>query len=137
MYHDQGAAPLKAVNPDNNIHYLGGLPLISTSVDLTPRYDIAGQGKADAASFRQAIYQAIDCFRARHNFDAPYANPLPKLFHEKKDDSEKVRFSIPKKREGSGKAPRTYNGNKGENKGTKTVASNSQEPSDTPSANAE
>lgn len=137
MYHDQGAAPLKAVNPDNNIHYLGGLPLISTSVDLTPRYDIAGQGKADAASFRQAIYQAIDCFRARHNFDAPYANPLPKLFHEKKDDSEKVRFSIPKKREGSGKAPRTYNGNKGENKGAKTVASNSQEPSDTPSANAE
>ena len=24
------------------------------------------------------------------------ANPLPKLYHEKKDDSEKVRFNIPK-----------------------------------------
>lgn len=67
----------------------------------------------------------------------PTPTRCPRLFHEKKDDSEKVRFSIPKKREGSGKAPRTYNGNKGENKGTKTVASNSQEPSDTPSANAE
>ena len=25
--------------------------------------------------------------------------PLPKLYHEKRDESEKVRFSIPKKRE--------------------------------------
>ncbi len=116
MYHDQGAAPLKAVDPDNNIHYLGGLPLISTSTDLTPRYDIAGQGKANADSFRHAIYQAIDCFRARNNFDAPYANPLPKLYHEKKDESEKVRFSIPKKHEGTGKGPKTFNANKGEKK---------------------
>ena len=34
-------------------------------------------------------------------------NPLPKLYHEKRDDSEKVRFNIPKKHE-----------NKSENKQT-------------------
>lgn len=99
MYHDQGAAPLKALDPDNNIHYLGGLPLVSTSTDMSPRYDIAGQGKADAGAFLRAIYQAIDSFRIRHDFDEPYANPLPKLYKEKKDESEKVRFNIPKKHE--------------------------------------
>jgi 4-hydroxythreonine-4-phosphate dehydrogenase len=99
MYHDQGVAPFKALDPDCNIHYLGGLPLISTSTDMGPRYDIAGQNKADAQAFRYAIYQAIDSFRTRNNFDEPYANPLPKLYHERKDESEKVRFSIPKKHE--------------------------------------
>lgn len=99
MYHDQGVAPLKAISPENNIHYLGGLPLISTSIDMGPRYDLAGQNKADVTAFRLAIYQAIDSFRARKEFDAPYANPLPKLYHERKDDSEKARFAIPKKHE--------------------------------------
>lgn len=99
MYHDQGSAPFKALSPEGNIHFLGGLPLISTSTDMDPRYDIAGQGKADATALRHAIWQAIDSFRARNNFDEPYAHPLQKLYHEKKDESEKVRFSIPKKHE--------------------------------------
>ena len=58
--------------------------------------DIAGQGKADENSFRQAVYTAIDVYRNRQNYDEPLKNPLPKLFHEKRDDSEKVRFAIPK-----------------------------------------
>lgn len=99
MYHDQGTAPFKALDPDSNIHYLGGLPLVSTSADMGPRYDIAGQNKADATAFRHAIWQAIDSFKTRKEFDEPYANPLQKLYHEKKDESEKVRFSIPKKHE--------------------------------------
>ncbi|MDT3386873.1 MAG: 4-hydroxythreonine-4-phosphate dehydrogenase PdxA [Bacteroidota bacterium] len=103
MYHDQGVAPFKALNPCNNIHYFGGLPLICTSVDMDPCYDIAGKGVADESSLRHAIFMAIDCFRNRNNFDAPLAHPLPKLYHERRDDSEKVRFSIPKKHEGSNK----------------------------------
>ncbi|MBM6992044.1 MAG: 4-hydroxythreonine-4-phosphate dehydrogenase PdxA [Prevotella sp.] len=99
MYHDQGIAPFKALTPENNIHFLGGLPLITTAVDMGPCYDIAGKGVADESALRHAIYQAIDAFRNRNNFDAPYANPLPKLYHERRDDSEKVRFSIPKKHE--------------------------------------
>lgn len=103
MYHDQGLAPLKAIDPENNVHYLGGLPLISTAVDLAPGYDIAGQGKADGSCLLCAVYHAIDGFRNRNNFEAPYANPLPKLYHERRDESEKVRFSIPKKHENDAK----------------------------------
>lgn len=97
MYEGRGAAPMKALCPDGDVHYLAGLPIIGTSPDMSPRYDIAGQGKADATAMRNAIYLAIDCFRRRNGFDAPYANPLPKLYKEKKDESEKVRFTIPKK----------------------------------------
>lgn len=97
MYHDQGLVPLKALDPENNIHYLGGLPLVSTAVDVTPRYDIAGQGKANETALLHAIYHAIDGFRNRNNYDAPLAHPLPKLYHERRDDSDKVRFSIPRK----------------------------------------
>ena len=51
---------------------------------------------ADENSFRQAVFMAIDIYRNRAIYDEPMANPLPKLYHEKKDDSEKVRFNIPK-----------------------------------------
>ena len=88
---------MKALFPEGNVHYLAGLPIVSTSPDMSPRYDIAGQGKADATAMRNAIYLAIDGFRARQEFDAPYANPLQKIYKERKDDSEKVRFAIPKK----------------------------------------
>ena len=54
---------------------------------------------ADASSFRQAIYTAIDIYRNRKNFDEATANPLPKLYHEKRDDSEKTRFAVPKAKE--------------------------------------
>lgn len=103
MYHDQGVAPFKALNSECNIHYLGGLPLITTATDLGPSYDIVGQGVADENTLRHAIYQAIDGFRNRNNYEYPMANPLPKLYHERKDDSEKVRFSIPKKHDNGAK----------------------------------
>ena len=96
MYHDQGLAPFKTIALDSGVNYTAGLPFIRTSPDHGTAYDIAGQGKADENSFRQAIYTAIDVFRNRQNYDEPLQNPLPKLFHEKRDDSEKVRFAIPK-----------------------------------------
>ena len=67
-----------------------------TSPDHGTAYDIAGKCVADENSFRQAVYMAIDIFRNRIDYDEAYENPLPKLYHEKKDDSEKVRFNIPK-----------------------------------------
>ena len=45
---------------------------------------------------RNAIYAAIDTYRNRKNYEDPMANPLPKLYHEKRDDSEKARFATPK-----------------------------------------
>ena len=96
MYHDQGLAPFKTIAISDGVNYTAGLPIIRTSPDHGTAFDIAGQGKADENSMRQAIYTAIDVFRNRQNYDEPLQNPLPKLFHEKRDDSEKVRFAIPK-----------------------------------------
>ena len=94
MYHDQGLAPFKTIALDSGVNYTAGLPIVRTSPDHGTAYDIAGQGKADENSMRQAIYTAIDVFRNRKNFDEPLQNPLPKLFHEKKEDGEKVRFAV-------------------------------------------
>lgn len=96
MYHDQGLAPFKTIALDSGVNFTAGLPIVRTSPDHGTAYDIAGQDKADENSFRQAVYTAIDVFRNRQHYDEPLQNPLPKLFHEKKDDSEKVRFAIPK-----------------------------------------
>ncbi|MBQ9230262.1 MAG: 4-hydroxythreonine-4-phosphate dehydrogenase PdxA [Prevotella sp.] len=96
MYHDQGLAPFKTIALESGVNFTAGLPIIRTSPDHGTAYDIAGQGKADENSFRHAVYTAIDVFRNRQNYDEPLKNPLPKLFHEKRDDSEKVRFAIPK-----------------------------------------
>lgn len=58
---------------------------------------MAGKGKADEFGFRQALFMAIDIYRNKMMFKEPQENPLPKLYHEKKDESERVRFAIPKK----------------------------------------
>lgn len=96
MYHDQGLAPFKTIAVEDGVNFTAGLPIIRTSPDHGTAYDIAGKNIADANSMRQAIYAAIDIYRNRQNYDEPLANPLKKLYHEKRDDSEKVRFAIPK-----------------------------------------
>ena len=94
MYHDQGLAPFKTIALDNGVNYTAGLPIVRTSPDHGTAYDIAGQGKADENSMRQAIYTAIDVWRNRQQYDEPMQNPLPKLFHEKREDGEKARFAV-------------------------------------------
>ena len=98
MYHDQGLAPFKAIAGDEGVNYTAGLPIVRTSPSHGTAYDIAGKCVADENSFRQAIYTAIDIYRNRIEYDIPYADPLKKLYHEKRDDSEKARFNIPSKR---------------------------------------
>ncbi len=94
MYHDQGLAPFKTIALDSGVNYTAGLPIVRTSPDHGTAYDIAGQGKADENSMRQAIYTAIDVWRNRQNYDEPLQNPLPKLFHEKREDGDKARFAV-------------------------------------------
>lgn len=101
MYYDQGAIPFKTLSQDTGILYHAGLPVIFTEPDMTPCYDAAGKNITDAGALRNAVYMAIDIFRNRTEFDEASANPLKKLYHEKKDDSEKVRFAIPKKHSGA------------------------------------
>lgn len=96
MYHDQGLAPFKTIVGDEGVNITAGLPIVRTSPDHGTAYDIAGRGIANEASFRNAVYKAIDIFRNRKAYDEPLGNPLKKLYHERRDDSEKVRFAVPK-----------------------------------------
>lgn len=96
MYHDQGMIPFKTIDNGNGNIYTTGLPFIRTSAIHGSMTDVAGKGIVDESSFRHAIFHAIDIFRNRANYDEPMRNPLKKLYHEKRDDSEKVRFAVPK-----------------------------------------
>ena len=58
MYHDQGLIPLKLVNFDDGVNVTLGLPIIRTSVDHGTAYDLAGTGRANAASMVAAITMA-------------------------------------------------------------------------------
>jgi len=97
MYHDQGLAPFKSLTPGDGVRFTTGLPIVRTAPAHGMQYDIAGKNRADESSFRHAIFKAIDVWRNRQDYDEPLDNPLPKLYHEKRDDSEKVRFSTPRK----------------------------------------
>ena len=92
MYHDQGLAPFKALAMDEGVNYTAGLPVIRTSPAHGTAYDIAGKGLASAASFRQAIYVAIDVLRNRLRDKEAHANPLRKQYYEKRDDSDKLKL---------------------------------------------
>jgi 4-hydroxythreonine-4-phosphate dehydrogenase len=92
MYHDQGLAPFKTLAMDNGVNFTAGLPVIRTSPDHGTAYDIAGKGLASEASFRQAIYVAIDVFRNRQRYAEAKAHPLRKQYYEKRDDSDKLKL---------------------------------------------
>ena len=106
MYDDQGTVPFRSLMPYEGVCYIAGLPLVCTAPMMTPQYAQAGQGMADELSFRHAIFNAIDIFRHRAEYDEPMEDPLPKLYHERRDESEKVRFAIPKKHDGAFKPAR-------------------------------
>jgi 4-hydroxythreonine-4-phosphate dehydrogenase len=65
MYHDQGLAPFKALSFDSGVNYTAGLPFVRTSPSHGTAYEIAGLDKASADSMRQAIYMAVDIYKAR------------------------------------------------------------------------
>ncbi len=92
MYHDQGLTPFKVLAMDNGVNFTAGLPLVRTSPDHGTAFDIAGKGEASADSFRQALYMAIDIHRNRKSYAEAYHNPLRKLYHEKRDDSDKLKL---------------------------------------------
>lgn len=65
MYHDQGLIPLKLYHFYGGVALTLGPPFIRTSVDHGTAYDIAGAGKADASSMREAILLAASLAKRR------------------------------------------------------------------------
>ncbi len=73
MYHDQGLAPLKAVEGGRAINATLGLRVPRTSPDHGSARDIAGEGLADASSMASAIRLAVRAARRGNPFDAATA----------------------------------------------------------------
>jgi len=79
MYHDQGLIPFKSLALGEGVNFTAGINGVRTSPDHGVAFDIAGKGKADEASFREAIYKCIDIINSRKEYDEEYKNPLRKL----------------------------------------------------------
>jgi 4-hydroxythreonine-4-phosphate dehydrogenase len=60
MYHDQGLPVLKAFGFGDSVNVTLGLPFVRTSVDHGTALDLAGTGKADAASMIAAAQMAME-----------------------------------------------------------------------------
>ncbi|MFK7108344.1 4-hydroxythreonine-4-phosphate dehydrogenase PdxA [Flavobacterium oreochromis] len=75
-YHDQGLIPFKTLSFGRGVNYTAGLNKIRTSPDHGTGFDIAGKGLANHASFTEAIYAALDIFKARNIYKEIAANPL-------------------------------------------------------------
>jgi len=60
MYHDQGLPVLKYASFGRGVNITLGLPFIRTSVDHGTALDVAGTGRADAGSLREALQLAIE-----------------------------------------------------------------------------
>lgn len=76
MYHDQGLAPFKAMAFETGVNFTAGLPIVRTSPDHGPAYNLAGKNKASEASFRSALFLAIDVIRNRYAHQIAHQNPL-------------------------------------------------------------
>lgn len=88
MYHDQGLIPFKTLCGTDGVNFTAGLPYVRTSPDHGTAYDIAGSGRADARSMREAIYMAIDALRNRSVHDEAFAHPLKKLYQERRESNQ-------------------------------------------------
>lgn len=78
MYHDQGLIPFKSLAMGEGVNFTAGLPGVRTSPDHGVAFDIAGKGKANESSFREAIYKCIDIINGRIEYDEQHKNPLIK-----------------------------------------------------------
>ena len=94
MYHDQGLTAFKALAMEDGVNFTAGLPIVRTSPAHGTAYDIAGQGTADENAFRQALFTAIDVWRNRKHFDEAETNPLPKLYHDRREDDRRPQRAV-------------------------------------------
>ena len=94
MYHDQGLAPFKVISPDG-VNFTAGLSKVRTSPDHGVGYDIAGKGKADPASMRNAIFTAVDIVKNRRAWSSWTSNPLPRFERDKGRDVSVKDLKLP------------------------------------------
>jgi 4-hydroxythreonine-4-phosphate dehydrogenase len=64
-YHDVGMAAFKTVSFGTGVNVTLGLPFVRTSPDHGTAFDLAGTGRADCTSMREAIQLAVRLARTR------------------------------------------------------------------------
>nr|WP_297786438.1 4-hydroxythreonine-4-phosphate dehydrogenase PdxA [uncultured Allomuricauda sp.] len=77
-YHDQGLIPFKTLSFGKGVNFTAGLNKVRTSPDHGTAYEIAGKGKADESSFKEAVFTAMHVFRNRIEYLELTKNPLQK-----------------------------------------------------------
>ena len=77
-YHDQGLIPFKTLTFGNGVNYTAGLSEVRTSPDHGTAYEIAGKGVADASSFIEAMFTAINIVKNREEYATLTQNVLKK-----------------------------------------------------------
>jgi len=77
MYHDQGLIPFKALTFGGGVNFTAGLPIVRTSPDHGTAYDIAGKNVVDVASFRTAIFKAVDIANMRKDLKEMTREKMP------------------------------------------------------------
>lgn len=75
-YHDQGLIPFKTLAFGQGVNYTAGLGKIRTSPDHGTAYEVAGKNKASEASFKEAVFAALNIFRNRSTYLEYAQNPL-------------------------------------------------------------
>lgn len=76
MYHDQGLAPFKALSFGNGVNFTAGLDKVRTSPDHGTAFDIAGKGKANSDSFKEALFTGIKIAQNRKQYNELTQNVL-------------------------------------------------------------
>ncbi len=77
-YHDQGLIPFKTLSFGMGVNFTAGLSRVRTSPDHGTAFEIAGTGKADAGSFKESVFKAIQIHRNRMEYKELTKNPLQK-----------------------------------------------------------
>jgi 4-hydroxythreonine-4-phosphate dehydrogenase len=77
-YHDQGLIPFKTLSFGRGVNFKAGLDKVRTSPDHGTAYEIAGQGKADPSSFKEAVFTGIQIFKSRTEYRELTENVLKK-----------------------------------------------------------
>ncbi len=77
-YHDQGLIPFKTLSFGKGVNFTAGLNKVRTSPDHGTAYEIAGKGKADHGSFKEAVFMALHIFKNRNEYQELTKNPLRK-----------------------------------------------------------
>ena len=98
MHRDQILAPFRLLTQGDGVVLSAGLPIVMTEAGHGACYGKTGKNEADPIALRHAIFAATDVARHRQQWDEPMGNPLPKLYHERRDESEKVRFRSSERR---------------------------------------